>query len=217
MNLTSTLLLSFVACSGAQPILGGTPVWDLFPFDGERTWEYTSTDLELPYKLVAESILEPEKKGTMNVYTVNYWTECVGNSDTCVDGDIIRSVKWSSDVIDGVFLHAYDVGDGFVVFDPPVQLALKEMLRDDSVDTQTDGTLWTSTFNGITDCPEALTTDWPECGELELTVDSGDGIPLAGKYWATKGNGLAGMELAGENGQWQLSSIDCQGECDGEW
>lgn len=218
MNLTSMLALSLVGCSGSAPLLGGTPIWELFPFDGERTWEYTSTDTSLPYLIVAQSNLEPERKGDVNIYTVNYSTDCFGNSDTCVDGEIVRSIKWSSSVLDGVFFHAYDVGNGFVDLSPPVQLGAKEMLKDESVETTSDNTVWTSTFLGIEACPEALTADWPECGSLEIVAEgNSDGSPLAGQYWATKGNGVAGFHLADEGGTWQLSSIDCTGTCDGEW
>ena len=66
---------------------------------------------------------------------------------------------------------------------------------------------------------EALTAAWDECGVLEVTAEGADGAPVAGTYWATVGNGTAALQLASENGQWQLSSIDCQPveECDGTW
>jgi hypothetical protein len=214
---SSVCLLVLTGCPSSQPILGGTPVWEMLPFDGQRTWEYTSTDLELPYRLVASSVLEPEKKGDKNIYSVEYWTDCAGADPECVTGEVLRRVKWSSDVLDGIFIHAYDDGNGYIDLDPPLHFAEKEMLRDEAVETETAGALWTSTFRGIEECPIKLTASWPECGKMELTVSDGDGYPLAGSYWLTAGNGTASLQLATEEGQWQLSSVDCEGECDGTW
>jgi hypothetical protein len=214
---SSMCLLVLAGCPSPPIVLNGVPIWEMLPFDGQRTWEYTSTDLELPYRLVASSILEPEKKGDRNIYSVEYLTDCVGADPDCVDGEVIRRVKWSSDVLDGVFIHAYDDGGGYIDLDPPLHFAEKEMLRDESVETETAGALWTSTFLGIEECPINLTASWPECARMELTSNNGDGFPLAGTYYLTAGNGTAALQLSTEEGLWELSSLDCQGECDGTW
>lgn len=204
-------------CGGYNQEFGGSPVWQMFPFDGERTWDYISTDTALPYKTIVTSVDEPEVVGGTNVYALTYVTECFGASETCVDGTVIRRMQWSSTVSDGVFIYSYDSGDGYVELDPPLHFAEDSAKKGDAIVTETAGATWTSTMQGIEACPIRLTADWPECGLFEVTVDVGEGYPLVGKYWATKGNGIAAFELATEAGQWQLSDIDCQGECDGKW
>lgn len=204
-------------CGGYNQEFGGSPVWQMFPFDGDRTWDYISTDTALVYKLIVTSLDEPEVIDGRNVYTLSYATECIGVSESCVDGEVIRRVQWSSDVGNGVFIHGYDDGDGFTVLEPPLQVAEDTAKKDDAITTTTGGGNWTATMMGIESCPIKLTADWPECGRFEVTTDAGDGYPVAGTYWATKGNGIAAFELATEAGQWQLSDIDCQGECDGTW
>jgi hypothetical protein len=148
---------------------------------------------------------------------VEYWTDCAGADPECVTGEVLRRVKWSSDVLDGIFIHAYDDGDGYIDLEPPLHFAEKEMERNDAVETETAGASWTSTFRGIEECPIQLVASWPECAKMELTTSDGDGYPLAGTYWLTAGNGTAALQLATDNGQWQLSNLECEGECDGTW
>lgn len=219
MKLAPLVWLGLMGCKPPGIILQPTDLWDMFPFDGQRTWEYQSTNVDLPYKLIATSNLEPDKKGNINIYTVQYWTECVGADPECVDGEVLYQIKWSSTVTDGTQIHAYDVGNGFIELDPPLLLAPEEgMLRDDVVETETGGQLWTSTYKGIQSCPIAMTAEWDQCAVLEV-VTEGDGAPIAGTYWVTRGNGTAALELAHEEGQWQLASIDCEPleDCDGTW
>lgn len=214
------LLVLLGACQGYPPTFDGSPVWSMFPFDGERSWTYISTDQTLAYKLVAWSSGEPELKGGKNIYTVEYSTNCFGADPECVEGEILRKVKWSSDVSDGVFIHAYALGsDAFTDLDPPVQLTPDDMKKGDVIETTSNGATWSSTMNGISECPVSLSAAWDECGEFALTTDAGDGYPIAGTYWATVSNGTAALELATETGVWQLSDLDCQTDvdCDGSW
>ena len=44
-----------------------------------------------------------------------------------------------------------------------------------------------------------------------------DGGPLAGTWWATKGNGVAAFEPAGGAGRWELLDLTCDADCDGSW
>jgi hypothetical protein len=174
----------------------GTDVWELFPFDGQRTWTYTSTDAAVGYRLVATSTGEGEDLGDATGYRVRY------DSDA---GDALFELVWSSDTVDGVRVHEIDG----VAQDPPVVVATDDMNRDDAV---TSGA-WTSTFDGFVQCPIAMAADWPECGEL---VVAGEGS-LAGTWWAARGNGVAAFEPAGGSGRWELSSAACEGDCDGSW
>jgi hypothetical protein len=218
--LSSFALLMLGACKGYPPSFSGSPVWQMFPFDGERTWTYISTDTTLPYKLVAHSTGEPEVVGGDNVYTIEYTSSCFGADPSCIDGEVLRRVKWSSNVTDGVFVHAWAEGDdAFVDLEPPIHVTLDDMKRGETLETTTAGAVWTSTMSGIEECPIALSAAWDECGRFEVSVEGTDGYPVAGAYWATVGNGIAAMELATETGVWQLSDLDCQTEndCDGTW
>lgn len=216
MTRTPALLVLLMACKPYDPVFGGSPVWQMFPFDGVRTWEYISVDTELSYKLVATSLGEPEVLAGTNIYNVEYSTHCVTTDPECVEDEVIRKVKWSSTVTDGAYIHAYDAGDGFVDLVPGVRLTYDDMSKDDVIETVVGNVTWTSTMLGIEQCPVTLSADWDECGAFLLEVSEGDGYPIAGTYWATVGNGVAALEIVTES-QWQLSDISCEGECDGSW
>ncbi len=204
-------------CTGDNPYtFSGLVTYELFPFDGDRVWEYINTDETLPYKLIATTV-GSESQGGRNVYAVQYAKECVANDPDCVDGDVLRTVRWSSTSSDGVHLWGYTMGSTTVEFDPPVQLTLSTMKRDDVVTTTTGGADWTSTMVGTDVCPIAFTGNWDECIVLRLETTAADGYPLTGTYYAAARNNLAAIELDGDSGRWELSDFDCSGECDGSW
>ncbi|MEQ1570963.1 MAG: hypothetical protein ABMA64_35365 [Myxococcota bacterium] len=204
-------------CDGYSPVFTGSPVWQMFPFDGEREWNYVSTDQTIPYKMVVTSDGVAEVIGGENVYTLRYTKGCVAASEECVDGDLLYQLRWASNATYGTFVYAFDAGDGFQDFDPPVQITLDTMKRDDVVETSTAGANWSSTMRGIEPCPIRMSANWPECGAFSVETDGGDGFPLAGDWWAVAGNGVAAFQLPSDTGQWQLSSFECAGECDGTW
>lgn len=204
-------------CPGYPPTFSGSPVWEMFPFDGEREWKYKSTDDSVPYYLVGNCDGVAEKIQGTNVYTVDYTKDCVSNGAECVPGDRVFQLRWSSTSSDGVFVWAYDAGDGFVDLDPPVRIAEDMAARDDVFTTTTGGATWTSTMVGIQECPIRMSADWPECGTFDVRVDVGDGAPLVGTWWAVAGNGIAAFTPGEGPEQWQLSSFDCAGECSGHW
>lgn len=211
--------LALFGCGGPGYTYGGSEVWQLFPFDGTRTWEYISTDTSLSYKLLVTSIGEAEAIDGTNVYTLDYTTECVAADPDCVDGEILWKLRWSSDPTDGVLIHAFDVGAGMQDIVPPMQMTFDTMKKGEVAETTTGGANWTSTMLGTESCPIAMAANWEECGLFEVAVDAGDGFPMAGKWWATKGNGVAAMELATQTGRWELSDLACEPieECDGNW
>lgn len=227
MTLAPSLFLSLAACSGQnQFTFAGSPVWKLFPFDGQRTWEYISTDESLSYKLVASSILEPEVVRNKNVYTVDYAVECVRTDPECVTGTLLRQLRWSSTVTDGVLVHGWSVDGGPLAdYDPPVRITADMAERDDVFVTESGGITWISTVLGVDECPIHMNAAWDECTMFEVAADvdgdgapdEGEGYPLAGTYWMTQGNGTAALEIVGDSGQWQLSDLGCEGECDGSW
>ena len=99
----------------------------------------------------------------------------------------------------------------------PVQVAPEMEVRDQATTTETDGAVWTSTMLGLEQCPVLIAADWSECGRWAIEADAGDGFPLVGEWWAVKGPGFAAFQFPSENGQWQLTSQSCDGECDGDW
>src|SRR5687768_10557240 len=111
------LALALLACS-PEPLESGDIVglWKSFPFDGERTWEFLSTDTTLPYALYVTSSDKPEVVDGSNVYPVTAETDCRAAGD-CED-EILWSIRWSSDTTSGVRIHGWTVGD-----EDPVELA----------------------------------------------------------------------------------------------
>jgi hypothetical protein len=224
--------LALAACVGQGPGYPGIATYDLFPFDCERTWEFISTDTTVPYKLVAISDTPPEPKGDTNVYTLEYAADCFGAGCEYAELEVLRKLQWSSTIGDGVFIHGYAVGEGAIQkFDPPLQLATEYMRKavdpeapasGEFAETITGGATWTSVLVDIEACPVKMAVDWNECYKFVLTTDGGDGVPVAGTYWAIAGQGVVAMEIAGDTGQWQLSSQTAEasedmGECLGEW
>ncbi|MCB9687637.1 MAG: hypothetical protein H6738_11625 [Alphaproteobacteria bacterium] len=215
------LLPLLAGCDGGNNFtFSGSPVWETFPFDGERTWEFLSTDTSLAYKLIATSDQEPQVKDGANVYVVDYWTHCVGADPDCVEGESLRRIQWSSTVTDGVRIHGYAVGSGAInELSPPIHVATDVMKKEEVLTTATGGATWSSTLVGLENCPIKITADWDNCNVFEITSDTGDGYPIAGKYWTVGGNGFAAMEIVTDSGQWQLSDASCEpaDECDGTW
>lgn len=211
-------LLLLAGCAGNGFTFPGTPVWKMFPFDGERSWGYISTDDAATYHLDTTSSGEAEKIGGANVYTLVTVKDCIGSDPDCVDGDPAFRMSWSSDSVDGVQIWGYADGDGqYVELRPPIQVATAEMARGDTIETVTGGVTWTSTLDGIQECPIRLVAQWDECAAFTLTVDGGPAYPIAGTWYATAGNGIAAFQHEEEEQRWEVYDIDCQGECTGEW
>ena len=96
-----------IGCAGYPPTFDGSPVWRMFPFDGDRTWDYTSSDTSLPHKLITNSVDQAENINGSNVYTLSTVKECFGNDPDCVDGELQWRTGWSSSTNDGVFIWSY--------------------------------------------------------------------------------------------------------------
>jgi len=220
MRFGALLVVLASGCKPYAPSFVGEDVWRMFPFDGSRTWDYISTDTSLPYKVQATCDGQAERIKGKNVYTVQYAKDCVAISDDCVQGELQYQIRWSSDAVDGVFVHAFALGeDDFTDFDPPLQITSDTEKKDDAYTTSTGGASWTSTDVGTEACPVRVAADWPECAHWNVTTDGGDGVPVAGDWWTVAGNGVAAYQLGTDSGQWQLSDFDCQtdADCDGTW
>jgi hypothetical protein len=212
--------LALAGCSGTDGIPPSyIEAWDTFPFDGERTWSYNSSDDAVPYRLEVE-IFGPGEPGLedQNVYTLHYKQDCFREDPSCVTGDVLRIIKWSSDPVAGVLIHGYDTGDGMQELDPPLKLSADDVAVGDSWETVTGGSTWTSTYTGIEGCDVAMPVTWDTCLTFDVSTDAGEGYPIAGTWWSTKANGVARMEIATEVGQWRLAQLECVGaDCGESW
>lgn len=222
MRIVTLLAALLAGCTPSNPYTyGGTKMVDHFPFDGVRTWQFVSTDQTVPYRLVAQMRAdEPDVIDGMNVYTVDYISDCVRDEQGCVDQEILRTISWASDLVEGVFIYSWTEGAATTHFEPPLMVAGTEMLLGDELTTATAGATWTSTLLDFEDCPVHMTVDWRNCARFQ--IDDGDGndltgLGLAGEYWAVKGYNVVALRLAGEEGIWQLSKQSCEGQCDGNW
>jgi len=205
----------------------GTRLADYFPFDGERTWEFQNSDTSITYRLDATLLVdETVSENAVKRYTVSYTTDCASADKSCVDGEELRAVQWSSDNTNGVFIHSYRTGgldmDGVpleesTVFDPPIQVADFQGKRGDIVETVVDGVTWTSELVAFEDCPVQVSSQWT-CALFRLEHDmEGDGYPIEGDYWAVTRYNVVAFDLVGDTGRWELRKTDCEGDCDGVW
>lgn len=208
-------LLLLAGCTSSAVGDSFSSVWPMFPFDGARTWDYVSTDPTVGYTLRVTSSGEPDVVAGTAIYTLVSTTTCFGADPDCVDGEVLRRMEWSSNATDGVGIHGYDIGAGFVPLEPPVRVTLDDMSRDDAVETVIGSATWTSTMLGVEPCPGPI--GWDECGAFRIVVEGADGGPIAGTWWATPSNGVAAFELLTDGGQWQLTDLACEGDCDGSW
>ncbi len=218
--------LALLGISVLSGCLGGTDdpsgpvdnVWKMFPFDGQRTWEYINVDDTVTWTLVGTMQSDqPILKDGLNVYTIDYTKHCVGTDSDCVEGELVRTVAWSSDPVDGVHIHRWEQDGAPLAFEPPVKLAGSDMATGEPTETATTGALWTSELVDLEECPVYLTVvDWPLCGRFHLT---GEGVGLPGDYWAVRSAGIVAMELTDGMPRWELLATDCTPDegCDGVW
>lgn len=198
-------LLSLASGCG-EPTYGyqGYQMYDKFPLDGTRQWEYNNEDESINWTLLVEK-KDTAIVGENQVVTLEY-----SNDDT---GDLFFTVDWSSDSTDGILLHGYeDIANAAspVTFSSPIQVAEKWMLPGDVVTTETDGFTFTSTFNNVEGCGTYWVPDWDDVQCVVMTIDDGDGDPatngqFTGTYWLVPRYGIALMELTSSQGRWNLA------------
>jgi hypothetical protein len=209
--------ITVAGCQESIPTYDGVGLHDLFPFDGERTWTFLNEDIDVSHFLTGVLTPEPEHRGEHSVYRVDYGTDCRAEDPDCIEGEVLRTLLWSSSSEHGVFLHGYELGEAAIDFDPPVQVAARKGKRGDSWTTTTAGASWTSTFVGMEWCPVDMAVEWSDCGHFEISTTTGDGHPVVGDYWAKYGYNVVAVSVPGDPGMWQLSDHDCAGDCSGIW
>lgn len=211
------------ACGGAPPVFDGEEGASFFPFDGSRTWEFINADDAVTYKLVLVQQPDPTSSPVGNVYSIQHHIECVAADPGCVDGEVVRTVRWSSVGTDGAFLHGALVGGVDTVVKPPITVADENVLvEEDPWLTSTSDGDWSSDLVLKEACPVVITSDWESC--LRFDVDDAGTSSLhdhvAGSYWANYGYNVVAFDLTDDGlGRWELSSVVCPDDdpCDGEW
>ena len=210
---------------------GGIELWEHLPFDGTRTWEYISSNVDIPYKLVGRmrpDDPDPDLSADFNIYHIDFTKDCVQPDPGCIEDDPVRTLAFSSDVSNGILVHSFEQGGVVVDFDPPLVLAPKDVDVDEAVETVTDGATWTSTLLGFEPCEGIVNMQGSQfeatnCS-ARLLLQDGDNLSetnygLPGDYWLSKGLGIIGIQLDGEDDVWGLSSMVCEPEedCGGRW
>lgn len=201
----------------------GEPMWSYFPFDGVRTWEFISSDMSLTFKRkAAMRSTEPDVLDGVNTYPIDYHVICVQNDPDCVTG-VERSLSWSSDKVDGVYIWEWTEGQNpTVYFDPPLHVADAEMKVGEVLTTETAGYTFTSTLTAFEECPIRYQGGPAKCARI--TISDGDDDPetgkgLVGDYWAGTNYNIVGFQFPEDEGVWQLSSHVCD-DCaadNGRW
>lgn len=226
------LILLLTGCPGTDTVTSGRDVlWEHFPFDGNRTWEFRS-DSGAQYEIVATTRPDdPENELSdedTNVYWIDFTVDCVGADPECVDGEFIKALAFSSDVRDGVQIHAYDQGNSIIPYDPPLLVTPKDNVVGEVTQTNTDNSNWSSTLMGYQPCTDIVRmqgTDFERANcAARFVIEDGDNDPdtnsgVTGDLWVARGIGFVGFSLEGQEEVWGLSSLVCEPdeECNGEW
>jgi hypothetical protein len=227
----ATIALAALGLAGCSPTYGygGYQIYDHFPLDGQRAWEYANDDISIDHKIEVRMSETTVMKGDTEVFEFQFYNQSTG--------DKFMAVNWSSDGIDGIQIHGYQTwaiadsgGDGgadsgdtgggpgaawadaLETFEPPVVVADPEMAPGESVESSGGSWSFVSTFEAVEGCPNYYVGDeWNEC--LRLTLDDGDGddmsgAPFAGSYWLVPRYGTAWMRLTGDAENWVLVDAD---------
>ncbi len=223
MFVSAVFVFGMGACGLAPPKYLGEDSYEYFPFDGTRTWEFINADPNVSYKLVVTQLAETTLVDGRNVYSIEHAAECVAADEACVEGAILRTVRWSSSGTDGVFIHGVLVGAVDAVFDPGITVAGEKMLVDgEPLETATSDGDWTSDLTLKEVCPVVLQGDWESCSVFEVDdqESSSAHADIAGTYWANVGYNVVAFDLTDDDvDRWELSSVVCaeNDPCDGVW
>jgi len=196
--------LALIACETEGDETAPVDVTEAFPFDGNPTWELMNENTAVTYQLVGSLA---QDRDDANIYTIRYAKRCMAVDPTCVDDELVRAISLSNDPNTGVYLHSVNDAGVETVFEPPLAIAAAEMFQNDQMITQTAGFTWTSTLVSTEECPVVITGGIADqCLRLSIS-DGGMGetnAGLVGEYWATAGYGIVAMDVASDEGRWEL-------------
>ncbi len=204
-----------IGCDNEEDEVLPVDVAEAFPFDGAPTWEFMNANQSVSYKLIG--ILDQTRNDDDEIFTIRYTKMCMAVDASCVDGELVRAISWSNDPVEGVAIHSVNNSGVQTEFDPPLALAASEMYYDDTMITETAGFTWTSTLVTSEECPVAITGGIDaDCLRISLS-DGGMGetnAGLVGEYWAVAGYGVVAMDVAADQGRWELVDYDeCSDDC----
>ena len=202
MRIALGLLVLMSACEPAPVRVSGWQMENFFPFDGARTWEFTSDDAESRHLLIAT--LDPEATNLedgSSLHEISYDLQCADVNDDGCEESWVRSVTWSTSRTDGIKLTELHGPDVDLVFDEPIIIAEDEMVVGESV---TSGG-FVSTFEGLEPCPVLWTDEWDTCAHLIVTGTGPGAESIVGEYWAVLNFNVVSLKLDSDVAQWRLS------------
>lgn len=202
MNRIWIAALVLLGCKGNNVVPSGTDMLDFFPFDDnlDCEWEFAHEDVLKPYGMRA-TITDYEYREGYDFYEVSFVKDCRGQTDNCVEGEMIRRMSWHVRAIAGVQLAGFQTPTSNHTFDPPLGIADGKMDRGEVVETQSGGATYTSTLD-FTDCPVNLET-FNDCAQFD--IDTADGtLDVVGTIWAINDYNVVAMDWPDQEGLWQL-------------
>jgi hypothetical protein len=198
----SGLLLG--ACEGQKFDYDGETIYERFPLEGDRLWEYVNEDPSVEYSLAIEKTGDVLVDGK-NVVTLSYTAISMDGGET-----LMHEIDWSTDADDGIELWRWtdftaDPAGVATEYSPPIQAAARQMNAGESVTTSTGGGTYTGQYTGLEDCPNNWSNDVWECARLTISSDIG-GEPFTGEYWIAMSYGTSWMAPTEVGGKWVLSN-----------
>lgn len=204
MILFTAALIS--ACNGPMTAYTGHNTYEYMALDGTRSWRYSNDDSE--FDLSVEKLNVQEKNGT-EIVTLEY--------AQFEPYELLGAIMWSSDSRDGIMIHGYSIeGETMVEFSNPILVAEYRMVPGDFSETESDGTLYTSTFESVESCPNLwVDEDW-DCLKFTIESDSETSTaPFIGQWWLA--NAWGASIFTSDNGPfssarpWVLSQAQWDG------
>lgn len=209
-------LVSTVGCGSAAYTYSGYWASDHFPLGDDWVWEYSS---EAEDFLLQVETTNRETSGGIEVVTLDYTHRDTGN--------LLYSIKWSSNNSDGIQIHGYytaepfsgqdddDGGDDdtgsatdasigeWVLFNPPVEVLGGQAKPGDALTTTTGGVTYEASFDTYEDCPNLYVSDW-RCMKVIITSDDDGAAPFEGTWhWAAE-YGTSLFQPEGTDFPWKL-------------
>ena len=181
------ITLVLLACTPSTTTYKGINIYNYMPLDGQRSWSYSNAEAAesedtaangswtIDVEKISEEQVDMTKLNTLE-YKENYQGE---------EGASLFKITWSSDSMDGIVIHGYEIsGEEAVLIDPPLQVTVPQGYPDNSIETSTNVGDFTTTFQGIESCPNRWVSEdddpW-ECAHL--TIEGPDSAPFIGDWW----------------------------------
>lgn len=228
----SFLFLTLFGASCDNETIGypGYDMPDHFPLDGKRAWEYASEQYDFKLDVEMSETAVPTGDGT-EIRTFEYYHD--------PNGDLLMSIRWSSDPVVGIRIwgyEVYDLSDGgedsggagadsggvalpdwaaeSYTFDPPILLSDRQEKPGDVQVTSTGGFEFQATFSAVEKCENLWVggeNTW-DCLRIDLVESGGASLRILGSYWMAPRYGLSWFQLNGETTPWVLTKADWEAE-----